>query len=677
VARREPRSTTIHGHTLVDDYFWLRNQDSPEVLAYLRAENAYTDAVMKPTEPLQRALYGEMLSRIKEDDATPPYKDGGFFYYHRSEAGKQHPIHCRKRSLAGAEAVILDLNTIAPGARFVSVADMAVSDDDRTLAYLVDTVGFRQYTLKVKNLESGTLGPEAIPRVDSVAFARDGQTLFYVTEDPQTKRPDKLFRHRLGTDAAADVLLYEEKDPMFELSIERSRSRAYLFVTSASRTTTEVRVLDSARPTAAPRLIAPREPNHEYYLDHRGPLFYIRTNSGGRNFRIVTAPVDDAGRRRWTELVPTRAEVMLEDHLAFEHHLVIVEREGALAQLAVVDLTTGQTRRLPQPEPLFEVTPVENHDFEARAIRFRFESPRTPASVVEDDLDGRAGGRRILKQFEVPGYDASAYQTRRIGVPARDGTTMIPVSLVYKQGVEPDGTHPLLLTGYGAYGISPRLAFSPERVSLLDRGMIIAIGHVRGGGDLGKPWHDAGRMMHKMNTFTDFIDVAEALKAGRWARSDGLVISGGSAGGLLMGAVINLRPELFEAVVAYVPFVDLMNTMLDQTLPLTVAEFEEWGDPRKPADFDTMLRYSPYDNVGPKAYPAMLVRTSYHDSQVMYWEPAKWVARLRATKTDSNPLLLEINMDPAGHGGRSGRYDRLRDTAFDFAFMLERVGLAR
>jgi oligopeptidase B len=665
----------MHGHTLVDDYFWLRSQDSPEVLAYLRAENAYTDAVMKPTEPLQRTLYGEMLSRMKEDDATPPYRDGGFFYYRRTEAGKQYPIYCRKKDLSGAEAVLLDLNTIEPGARFVTVPDMAVSDDDRTLAYLVDTVGFRQFTLKVKNLESGTLGREAIPRVDSVAFAGDDRTLFYVTEDPQTKRADKLFRHLLGTDPATDVLLYEEKDPMFDLSIERSRSRAYVFVTSASHTTTEVRVLDRARPTAAPRLIAPREPNHEYYLDHRGSRFYIRTNSGGRNFRIVTAPVDDAGRKRWTELVPTRAEVMLEDLLAFEGHLVVVEREGALAQLAVVDLGTGKTRRLRQPEPLFEVTPADNRDFQARAIRFRFESPRTPASVVEDDMDGRAGARRILKQFDVPGYDASAYETRRIGATARDGTT-IPVSLVHRKGVEPDGTHPLLLIGYGAYGISPRLTFSQERVSLLDRGVVIAIGHVRGGGDLGKRWHDAGRMMRKMNTFTDFIDVAEALKAGRWARSDGLVISGASAGGLLMGAVINLRPELFKAVVVYVPFVDVMNTMLDQTLPLTVAEFEEWGDPRKPADFDYMLRYSPYDNVGPRAYPAMLVRTSYHDSQVMYWEPAKWVARLRATKTDTNALLLEINMNPAGHGGQSGRYDRLHDTALDFAFMLEQVDLA-
>jgi len=675
VAKRDPHTTELFGARRVDDYYWLRNKGSPDVVSYLEAENAYTDAVSQPFQPLAASLYDEMLARVEQDDTTPPVKDGAWLYYSRFETGKQYPIDCRKRAGVkdAPEVVLLDVNEMGKGERFIDIEDRKVSDDANELAYLVDTAGFRQYTLKVKDLRTGQTGPEAIPRVDGVAWARDGKTLFYVTEDAQTKRANQLWRHVLGQDASKDTLVYEEKDEMFDVVVERTRSKAFVLATSVSRTTSEVRVIDAAKPTAAPRVVAPREHDHEYFVDHRGDLFYIRTNSGGRNFRIVTAPVADPRREKWKELVPHRADVMLEGAELFRDHMVVVERQDALPQLTIYDLKSGASHRLEQPEPLFDVSPDVNPEFDAHTFRFRYQSLKTPASWIETDV--KIGARTVLKQTHVRGgYDAASYETQRIQIPARDGTA-IPVSLVYRKGTQPDGTHPTYLYSYGSYGFTYPLAFSSDRVSLLDRGFVYAMAHIRGGGDLGKKWHDQGRMMSKMNTFTDFIDVGDGLKKLGWARPDALVVAGGSAGGLLMGAVTNMRPDLFRVVLAYVPFVDVMNTMLDETLPLTVDEFEEWGNPKKKDEYDYMIQYSPYDNVQAKAYPTMLVRSSYNDSQVMYWEPAKWVAKLRSLKTDTNPLLLKMNMQPAGHGGQSGRYDRLHDTAWDYAFVLSQLGM--
>ena len=673
MAKKEPVVTTLHGDPRSDEYDWLRHKGAPDVIAHLEAENAYTASMMKGTEALQQTLYDELLGRMKEDDTTPPYADGAFSYYRRFEKGKQYAIHCRRKKGEQAEQVILDLNELAQTETFVQIGGSAVSDDGSTLAYLLDTAGFRQYTLKTKNLTTGQLGTESIPRVDGVELASDGKTLFYVTEDEQTKRANKLFRHVLGTDAAKDTLVYEEKDEMFDLSVDRTRSKAFIVVTSASRTASEVRVIDAGKPTTAPVLIAAREKDHEYYLDHRGDTFYIRTNSGGRNFRLVTAPVADPHRARWKELLAHRADVMLEGVTLFQDFLVAIDRQDALPQISVFDFRTGVASRIEQPEPVFDVSLGDNAEFGATSLRFRYESLKTPLTYI--DFDTKTKARVIVKKTEVPTYDESAYETRRLLVPARDGTP-IPVSLVAKKGITPDGTHPLYLYAYGSYGIPSSLHFSSDRVSLLDRGMVYAVAHIRGGGDMGKTWHDQGRMQNKMNTFTDFIDVTEQLQTSGWAKKDATVIAGGSAGGLLVGAVANMRPELFKLVLAYVPFVDVINTMLDETLPLTVSEFEEWGNPKHKPDYETMMRYSPYDNVAKKAYPAMLVRTSYNDSQVMYWEPAKWVARLRASKTDSHPILFKIAMEPAGHGGKSGRYDRLRDTAFDEAFVLGQLGLA-
>ncbi len=547
-----------------------------------------------------------------------------------------------------------------------------MSDDGNILAYLVDTAGFRQFTLKVKDLRTGKDGPEAIPRVDAVVFARDNRTVFYVTEDAQTKRSNKLFRHTLGQDASRDVLVYEEPDEMFDLGLDRTLDKRIIVATSGSKTTTEARVIDASKPAAPPRVIAPREHDHEYYVDHRGDLFYIRTNSGGRNFRLVTAPVADPRRERWKELVPHRPDVMIEAEIAFDDHMILLERHDALPTVSILDYRTAKETPIDQAETAYSVSPEENHEFSAKTFRYSYESLKTPDTVIEYDLATKE--RKVLKQIKVIGYDPTQYDTKRITAPARDGTP-IPVSLVYRRGAEPDGTHPMHLYAYGSYGYPSSPTFSSTRVSLLDRGFVYALAHVRGGGDNGKRWHDEGRMMRKMNTFTDFVDVAEELKKDGWAKKDALVISGGSAGGLLMGAVTNMRPDLFRVVLAYVPFVDVMNTMLDETLPLTVGEFEEWGNPKNKDAFEYMVQYSPYDNVKPQAYPAMLVRSSYNDSQVMYWEPSKYVAKLRAMKTTDAPLLFKVNMNPAGHGGQSGRFDRLRDTAWDYAFVLTELGI--
>jgi oligopeptidase B len=670
-ALRAPRTTTVHGRALTDDYAWLRNKDDPRVRAYLEAENAYTRGVMQSTEAFQESLYHEMLRRIKETDMGVPYRYGDFDYYSRTEAGKDYPIYCRRRRIEGApEEIILEMNRLAEGYEFFSLGAFAVSPDANLLAYSSDVTGFREFTLQVKDLRSGALLPERIEKTRSVTWANDSATLFYVKED-DAKRAWRLYRHRVGS--GQDELVFQESDVRFSIGVQRSRSRGWIFLGSHSATASEVHCIPADQPGAAPRLIAARAPDHEYDVDHRGDLFYIVTNDRGRNFRLVTVPVADPRPENWTEVIPHRDDVMLEDVDLFSRHSVIHEREGGFPRLRVVSFETGQSHPVEFPEPAYSVFGTGNAEFDTDTYRFAYESLVTPDSVFDYDMNTRS--RRLLKQEEVlGGYDAARYNSELVYAAAEDGT-QLPISMVYRRDLRRPGPQPLLLTGYGAYGYPSDVHFSSTRLSLLDRGVIFAIAHVRGGGEMGKRWHDQGRMLNKRNTFTDFVAVAQRLIAARYTVSDRLVIQGGSAGGLLMGAVVNLRPDLFKAVVAEVPFVDVINTMLDASLPLTTGEYEEWGNPQEREYFEYMLSYSPYDNIEAKPYPAILVETSLNDSQVMYWEPVKYVAKLRATKTDVNPVLLKINMG-AGHGGASGRYDYLRELAFTYTFILWQLGLA-
>jgi oligopeptidase B len=673
-ARKATHMQTLHGDQLTDDYFWLRERENPEVKAYLEKENAYANAFMKPTEAFQKTLYDEMLGRIKETDLTVPYRDRGWFYYSRTEKGKQYPIYCRKKgTLDAPEEIYLDVNALAVGERFMNVAARAFTDDGRLLAYTRDNTGFRDYTLHIKDMATGKLLPEKVERVTSVAWAPDNKTLFYATTDP-AKRPFRVLRHTIGTDTAADTLLYEEKDERFRVGVFRSRSGEYLFFPVASHTSTEWRFLPASTPTGEPRMISPRETEHEYSVDQRGDLFYIQTNDKGRNNRLVTVAISDPRHENWKGIVPHRDDVMLDDFDLFKDWTVLYEREDALPRIRVIAEKAKTDYRIDFPEAIYSAGPQNNREFDTQTLRIEYESFTTPPSVYDFDMTTKE--RKLLKRQEVlGGYNPDLYTSERRYATASDGTK-IPISLVYKKGFVADGKAPMLLTAYGSYGAPNDANFDSTVVSLLDRGVVYATAHIRGGGDLGKKWHDQGKMFNKRNTFTDFIACAEALVADKYTSKDRLVIEGGSAGGLLMGAVTNMRPDLFKAVVSRVPFVDVINTMLDESLPLTVGEFEEWGNPKIKEQYVYMKSYSPYDNLEAKAYPAILVKTSFDDSQVMYWEPAKYVAKLRTLKTDQNPLIFKINM-AGGHGGSSGRYDKLRELAFDYAFELTQVGITK
>jgi len=672
MAEKKTKTTNIHGETLVDDYFWLREKTSPEVLAHLKAEDAYADSLMKPTQALQDKLYNEMLSHIKQTDTNVPYRWGDYFYYSRTVEGQQYPIFCRKRgSTEAPEEIILDQNELAKGQKFMSVSAFVPSDDGNLLAYSTDNTGYRQYTLQVKDLRTGALLPEKIERVNNVAWATDNKTLFFVTEDAVTKRSDKFFRHVLGSDK--NDLIYEEKDELFDIGTGRSRDKAVILLECYSKTSTEVRYLPAENPNATLKIILPRTPDHEYDVDHRANLFYIRTNKDAKNFRVVTAPVDDPSEKNWKEFVAHRPAVKIDAISLFADHAVLSEWENGLQELEVIDFKSNRRHRIPFPEPVYSAGLSTNREFNTTVVRYSYNSLVTPNSTFDYDLN--TGKATLLKQTEVPGgFDKNNYKSERVFATASDGTK-IPMSVVYRKGTKLDGSAPLLLYGYGSYGISIPPTFSSSRLSLLDRGVIFVIGHIRGGGELGEEWRQAGRMMNKMNTFTDFIACAEHLVKAKYTSSDRLVIQGGSAGGLLVGAVSNMRPDLFKAVVCQVPFVDVLNTMLDASLPLTTSEYIEWGNPNEKAAFEYMKKYSPYDNVKKQNYPAMLVKVSVNDSQVPYWEGTKLVARLRALKTDNNPLLLKVNFG-AGHGGASGRYDALHETAYDYAFMLWQMGLA-
>ncbi len=672
MTEKKTKSTKIHTDTMVDDFFWLREKTNPKVIAHLEAENAYSDAMMKPTVALQEKLYKEMVGHIKETDVSVPYRRGDYFYYTRTEQGKQYQIYARKKDgLSAKEEVLLDLNELAKGLKFFSVQAFVPSDDGNLLAYSTDTTGYRQFKLQIKDLRTGQLLPDTFERVGYVMWATDNKTIFFTTEDAVTKRSDKFFRHVLG--GKTDLIL-EEKDELFDVVAYRSRDKAMIFAGAESKTSTEYRFLPANTPTAELKLISPREADHEYDAGHRDGSFFIRTNKGAKNFRVVTAPVSNPGQANWTELVAHRPAVKIAGVDLFRDHMVLSEWEKGLEQIEIHDFKTKKSHRIEFPEPVYSASVAENREYETPVVRYRYQSLVRPSSTFDYDMNKRTA--TLLKETEVPGgFNKANYKSERVFATAKDGTR-IPLSIVYRVGTKLDGSAPALLYGYGSYGYSIAPTFSSNRLSLLDRGVVFVIAHIRGGGELGEEWREAGRMMKKMNTFTDFIASAEYLVNNKYTSKDRLVIQGGSAGGLLMGAVSNMRPDLFKAVVSQVPFVDVLNTMLDASLPLTTSEYIEWGNPNEKAAYDYMKQYSPYDNIGRKNYPATLVKVSLNDSQVPYWEGAKLVARMRNLKTDNNPLLLKANMG-AGHGGSSGRYDYLREVAYDYAFMLWQMGLAQ
>src|SRR5882724_4118579 len=583
MTEKKTKTTKIHDDTMVDDYFWLREKTNPEVVAHLEAENAYAESMMKPTSALQAKLYKEMVGHIKETDVTVPYRWGSYLYYTRTEQGKQYPINCRKKgSLEAKEEVVLDQNEMAKGLKFFSVGAFVPSDDGNLLAYSTDITGYRQYKLQIKDLRNGQLLPESFERVGNVAWSTDNKTVFFTTEDAVTKRSDKFFRHGLGS--GKTDLIFEEKDELFDIVAGRTRDKAIIFVGSESKTSTEYRYLPANAPQAELTIISPREADHEYDIDHRGNLFYIRTNKGAKNFRVVTSPDSNPGQQNWKEFIAHRPAVKIEGVDPFADHLVLSEWESGLQRLEVIDFKTNKTHRIEFPEPVYAASLAQNREFNTHVVRYNYQSLVTPTSVFDYDMNAHKA--TLLKETEVPGgFNKQNYQSERLFATASDGTR-IPLSMVYRKGTKLDGSAPLLLYGYGSYGISIAPTFSSNRLSLLDRGVIYVIAHIRGGGELGEEWRQAGRMMNKINTFTDFIASAEYLVKSKYTSSDRLVIQGGSAGGLLMGAVSNMRPDLFKAVVAQVPFVDVLNTMLDATLPLTTSEYIEWGNPNEKPAFD-------------------------------------------------------------------------------------------
>ena len=675
-ARVAPTRLETHGVVRVDDYYWLRERDNPEVTAYLEAENEHTRAVMAPTEPLQETLFAEIKGRIKQTDMSVPYREGDFTYHTRYEDGREYPIYGRRRvGGATAETVLLDVNLLAEGHDFCQVSGRSVSPDQRLLAYATDLEGRRIYTVRIKDLGSGEMLDDELTGVTAnLVWANDSRTLFYARQDPTTLRWFQIYRHRLGAPQADDTLAYEEPDDTFNCEVGKSRSKRYLLIASYQTVSTEYRYLDADQPDGRFTVFLPRARDHEYHIDHYRDRFYIRTNRAARNFKLMEAADTQTDPGRWVELIPHRDDVLLGPFELFRDHLVVQERRDGLVHLRVRPWEGDAGHDIAFDEPAYDAYLSTNREPDTAVLRFGYESLTTPVSTYDYDMVART--RTLLKREEVLGdFDPSRYRSERLMATAPDGES-IPISLVGRVGTTRDGTTPLLLYGYGAYGLSMDATFNSARLSLLDRGFVYAIAHVRGGQELGRRWYDDGRLGRKRNTFSDFIACAEHLVAERLTRPDRLFAMGGSAGGMLMGAVFNMRPDLFAGVVAQVPFVDVVTTMLDDTIPLTTGEYDEWGNPHERTAFDDILAYSPYDNIEAKDYPALLVLAGLHDSQVQYWEPAKWVAKLRALKTDGNPLLLKTHMD-AGHGGVSGRYRRYRETALQYAFLLAQAGVSR
>lgn len=672
-APRRPHPITQHGCTRNDDYFWMRERDNPEVIAHLAAENAYADAMLAHTNTLQQQLFAEMKGRIKEQDMSVPAKDGEYFYYTREEEGRQYPIHCRKHSsLDAPEEILLDENALAAGHDYFRVGNFEVSPDHRRLAYAIDTAGSELYTLHIKDLDTGDVLADCISNTYyGLEWANDNRTLFYITLD-DAKRPYKVFRHTLGDDAANDALMLHEPDDRFWINLNKSSSKDYIIAHLGAFDNGEVRVLRADQPDGAFTMIQPRKKGIEYSIDHAGDHFYMLTNEDAPNFKLMAAPAESPSRKHWREVLPHRPHVLLEWQMHFKNHLVRFEREGGMRRIRICNHDGTNEREVAMPEPAFAVWPVGNAEFGSDTLRFAYQSMITPVQIVDVDLT--SGAWTVRKELEIPsGYDKTQYVTERIEAIAKDGKR-VPISLAYKKGVPLDGSAPLVLYGYGAYGASIEPWFNTRHLSLLDRGVIFARAHIRGGAEMGRAWYDEGRLLHKKNTFTDFIACAEHLIAQRYASAERLGAWGASAGGLLMGAITNLRPDLFKAVLAEVPFVDVVSTMSDASIPLTAMEWDQWGNPDDERFFDYLLSYSPYDNVEAKVYPHILATAGLNDPRVQYWEPAKWVAKLRACKTDDNWLLLKTNMG-AGHGGASGRFDALTEEAFQYAFFLDRLGV--
>ena len=674
VAKRVPHELAQHGETRIDDFFWIKDKTSKDVLKYLEAENTYTAAVLKPTEKLQEKLYKEFLSRIKQTDQDVPARDRGYWYYSRTAEGKQYPIHCRRKGTPDApEEVLLDGNELAKGQKFFSFGPRRVSDDGHLLAFATDTTGFREYALSVKDLRTGKLVEEKLVKAPQFEWAADNKTLFYATED-EAKRAHKVWRHTLGQPREKDELLYEERDELFWLELSKSRDGKYLFHASVSYGSTEQRFLPSDRPAGEWKTILKRAADHEYEADHRDGRFYIRTNQKATNFKVVTCPVGKTDPANWTDLAPYDPKVFVEGVTLFKGHAVLSARVGGLTQLIVCDLGAGKSHAVAFDAKAYDVALSRNPEFDTTAIRFAYTSLAEPDAEFSYDMGTR--DRKRLKVKEVPGgYKPDDYVTERVFATAKDGTR-VPISLIYRKGLKLDGTAPCLLYGYGSYGYSMSLTFDPVRVSLLDRGGVYAVAHIRGGSELGRTWYDDGKMLNKLNTFNDFIACADFLVQEKYCARDRLAFEGASAGGLLIAVVLNERPDLCKAAVLKVPFVDAITTMLDESIPLTVQEFRQWGNPKVKKEYDYLKRYCPYTNLKKAGYPSMLVMTSLNDSQVLFHEPTKYVAKLRALKTDTNPLLLRCNMD-AGHGGASGRYDHLKEDALVLAFLLDRMGLAK
>jgi oligopeptidase B len=670
VAEIIPKQLEIHGDVRTDNYFWLRERDNPKVMAYLEAENAYTDAVMQHTEAFQEKLFQEIKGRIKQTDLSVPYRLDDYYYYDRQEEGGEYSIYCRKKgSLEADEEIMLDGNKMAEGHGFFSVRGLNVSYAQDILAFAVDTVGRRKYTLQFKNLHTGEILPDRIPDVTgNVAWANDNKTIFYTKQDPVTLRWYRIYRHELGSDPATDPLIYEETDSTFGCYVYRTKSKRFLMIESYHTLATEYRYLDAHRPQNEFTIFQPRERNHEYSVEHFGDHFYIRTNLAAKNFRLMRCPVARTAKNHWREVIPHRDDVFLESFDIFKEYLVVDERKDGLTQLRIRPWSGQGEHYIDFGEPAYMAYTSDNYQFDTPVLRYVYASMTTPRSVFDYDMS--AGTKKLLKQEEVlGGFDAQDYVTERLYAPARDGAR-VPISLVYRKGLKTDGQNPLMLYAYGAYGSSMEASFRSTRLTLVDRGFVYAIAHVRGGQELGRDWYEDGKLLKKKNTFTDLIDCAEFLVAEGYTGSDRMFARGGSAGGLLIGAVMNMRPDLFKGLVADVPWVDVITTMLDANIPLTTSEYDEWGNPNDKTYYDYMLSYSPYDQVEARAYPNLLVTTSLHDSQVQYFEPAKWVARLRALKTDDNRLLLKTEME-AGHGGVSGRYKRYREYAFMYAFILD------
>jgi len=674
MAKIIPHRLEKHGHVRIDNYYWLNQRDNPEVLEYLQAENEYTGKVMAAAGNLEEKLFEEIKARIKQTDMSVPYKKNDYYYYTRFEEGKEYPIYCRKKeSLEAAEEVMIDANVLARGHEYFAVGGWTVSSGRNLLAYAVDTLGRRIYTIRFKNLDNGELLEDSIPGVTgNMAWASDNRTLFYSRQDPSTLRSYQIYRHALGTETAEDRLVYEETDETFSAYVFKTKSEKYLMIACHQTLSSEYRFLEADNPEGEFKIIQPRERGHEYSADHFGDKFYIRTNHRAKNFRLMATPVAQTEKEHWQEVIGHRDEVFLQSFEIFADYLVLKERRRGLINLRIIPWADGEEYYLDFGEPAYLAYISINPEFDTPLLRYGYTSLTTPNSIYDFNMATRE--KTLLKQEEVlGGFDSANYATERIYAPAADGTE-VPISIVYRRGVEKKGDNPLLLYGYGSYGNSTEAVFSSTRLSLIDRGFIFAIAHIRGGQELGRQWYEDGKLLKKKNTFTDFIACAEFLIEQGYTCPEKLFATGGSAGGLLMGAVVNMRPELFRGVVTRVPFVDVVTTMLDESIPLTTDEYDEWGNPNQKEYYDYILSYSPYDNVSAQDYPNMLVTTGLHDSQVQYWEPAKWVAKLRALKTDSNRLLLKTNMN-AGHSGASGRYKSYRETAFNYAFILDLLGI--